>query len=349
MSGQKTLPIDTVYTHPKVRYDSVITYFFNPTYGIDMNQNGGFSGTPEKIHNGTDTAEWTASDLVGNRFVFDSTTRANTGTKSIDGSGTRNDDLCLFTAPAPVASGSYVAVTGFIYYSSITPPQSQRDVNIQFRLAGVDNGNEVQLFDYTDPTRLGLWQKFVIPIEDFGLTGNIDELTLKTISLVGTPSDAPDYLIDDLQLEESGNSITFETTPPSGDVWEVETVNVTYAGAGTDDSIPYDKFHNLSELINGVILTRETEGNIVKFILSVKNNSDFFTFPDIDRVDSSSDGVNSWMSFQVRFPRGSLFLDSSVGEKLTVTINDDLTSLGLFRISACMQSFTLNNNPPIRP
>ena len=41
--------------------------FFNPTFGVDMNINAAFSGTPEPVHNGIDTIEWTTTNRKGRR------------------------------------------------------------------------------------------------------------------------------------------------------------------------------------------------------------------------------------------------------------------------------------------
>ncbi len=64
--------IDLINTHA----DGLL-FFTNETLGDNMHlANATFSGTPEKIHNGEDTTEWTASNLTGSNFVFTSTTHA---------------------------------------------------------------------------------------------------------------------------------------------------------------------------------------------------------------------------------------------------------------------------------
>lgn len=59
-------------------HNTIIAFFSNPTLGTSMElANPGFTGTPEMIHDGTDTTAWTGVNLGG--VTFNSTTHAKQG------------------------------------------------------------------------------------------------------------------------------------------------------------------------------------------------------------------------------------------------------------------------------
>ena len=60
---------------PKTFFGS---FLINPSFGADLNINVGFTGTPEKVHDGTDLSLWAASALSG-IWDFASTTHAKQG------------------------------------------------------------------------------------------------------------------------------------------------------------------------------------------------------------------------------------------------------------------------------
>jgi len=58
-----------VATVPYRTFDNKLAFFSNDTYGVEMNQNAGFSdGTPDEIHNGTDNAG-TATATTADKLV----------------------------------------------------------------------------------------------------------------------------------------------------------------------------------------------------------------------------------------------------------------------------------------
>jgi hypothetical protein len=85
-----------VYSEPRKVFVPEIRFFAAASGAIDMNIDPTGSGTDENIHNGLDNTYWTASNLVGANFVFNSTDQANGGTQSIDATATVNNDAALF-------------------------------------------------------------------------------------------------------------------------------------------------------------------------------------------------------------------------------------------------------------
>ena len=73
-----------VATRPLKTYINALRFFINDDYGADMNQDAATGGTPELVHNGIDSALWTATDIVGGgKTTFNSTDQAYAGTHSI--------------------------------------------------------------------------------------------------------------------------------------------------------------------------------------------------------------------------------------------------------------------------
>ena len=53
------------YTRPLYNYAPETRAFVNPEYGVAINQNAGFGGTPIGIHDGEDNTYWTGAQIVG--------------------------------------------------------------------------------------------------------------------------------------------------------------------------------------------------------------------------------------------------------------------------------------------
>jgi len=60
-----------VLTEPFIIKEPATRFFENADFGINMNQSVAFSGTPEKIHDGTDLTLFAASSIAGGKFTFD--------------------------------------------------------------------------------------------------------------------------------------------------------------------------------------------------------------------------------------------------------------------------------------
>lgn len=67
--------------------------FTNETFGAEMEEaDPGFTGTPEQIHDGIDLSLWTATNLTGSNFVFNSTTHAKEGIATVVAFGSLGGD-----------------------------------------------------------------------------------------------------------------------------------------------------------------------------------------------------------------------------------------------------------------
>ena len=315
-----------VYTEPYRNIIGQTKAAVNATYGADFNVNASFSGTPEGIHNGEDSTLWTATALSGT-WTFNSTAQAQAGTRSVDATATVNNDEAQFEKASAIASADYTALSGYIYISSWSVTGT-KEVTVRFRLAGVDVGLELNLSDYIDTGTIGSWQFINIPLADFSLTGNIDQLIVKTVDIGGGA--APDYYLDVMQLEETGGA-TFVVEPDKQSIYRVSELNVTIADAfnsaltdASHQNIPYNTLLGVAALTDGINFRLTTDG-IVRFNGSFKQHIDFMGFPGA-RCQSGGDGTNTWVTYTFTFDP-PFVMDARTEDMFEMTISEDLSGL----------------------
>jgi hypothetical protein len=321
-----------VYTEPYRDVIGQTKASVNDTYGADMNKNHAFSGTPDGIHNGTDSVLWTASALSGT-WDFASTTVAQAGTKSIDALATVNNSEAQLERGSTISTGAYTAMTGYIYITSWSS-SGTKEVRVRNRLAGVDAGDILDLSNYIDTNTLGSWQKFSIPIADFNMgTVNIDQLVVTTIDIGGGA--APNYYLDTIQWEEAGGSV-YTVEADAGSIYRVSTMQITLVDAyastladATHQKIPYNALLGVSALTAGINIKLTTDDEI-RFNGLFKQHIDFVAFPGAI-VQSGGDGTNTWVTYTINFTP-PFTLDARTHDKLEVSLSDDLSGLLYMRI-----------------
>lgn len=308
--------------------------FFNPTYGFDLNQNGSSGGTPEAVHNGTDSTLWTASAISGT-WNFASTSKARSGTKSIDATLTTKDREALLKKSTTIDISNYVSLTGWIYITSWAE-NGDNDINLRTRVNGTNVGNSVNLSSYINKGTFNVWQKFSISKADLGLsTQTIDEIVVKT--LAEPSANPPDYYLDDIQFEQTGGSIIFEINPSANTIYNV--FNFIFFGVATLDTrttnpinannISYNKFFGQTKLTSGLISTT-TLNNVITFAGVFLQNADFLLIPRTD-FSSGGDGTTTWYRYQTIFDK-PVRLDSTTNDNMRFIVSDDLSGMPFFRI-----------------
>jgi len=166
-------------------------------------------------------------------------------------------------------------------------------------------------------------------------------LTALTIDAVRVEQEAeegkaPKYYLDDLQIEATGDPIKFEFKPDLGtwlliksfQIVVANTYDNTLADASTS-KIPYDTLLGTSiasgidyrRIANGVIISSAT---ISKFV-------DFMTLSNATITGQGGDATNTWISLNVQFNE-EIVLKAEDEDKMTLTINDDLSGLLYLRI-----------------
>ncbi len=114
LRGKGFLPGSVVYTEPFKNFVSEGFFFINDTFGIDMNQNVTFSGTPEIIHDGGTTSAWTAS-IISGTWNF-----ADAGKTTIT-AGNNNDAAFFDQGASSTNTDNYTALSGKIDLDTYNP------------------------------------------------------------------------------------------------------------------------------------------------------------------------------------------------------------------------------------
>ena len=314
-----------VYTRPIHTLDSTVKFATNELFGFNLNQNAEFSGTPLGVHNGTDNSYWTASALSGS-WVFDSTDQAKDGTKSIDATGTTNNNEALLSNSL-TDLGDYTALTGWIYVEQWSDRGSLKEIELEFRNNGSLVGNSINISTYINEFDLGVWQKFTIPLLDFSASSeDVNQMRVRTRDQGGGPP--PDYYLDLIQLEESGKPIDFSVLPDSqyGFIDSITVVIASNSGSdvlnGTMNGLSYDSFMGVT-LTNGITV-RSVRNGIEKFTSTIKTIGDLLQGQVI--TNSCSDGTNTFVTTSIKFDPPLPF-NKKTQDSFTVTVNDDLSDL----------------------
>jgi len=129
-----------VSTDSLIKFNPEFHPFLNDDFGTAMNQNVTFSGTPEIIHNGGTSTQWTGSTIVGTWNFADS------GKVTI--TSANNNDEALFDEETPTT----VDLTGFTALTGKVDLDIYNDVNnniiVFFALSGDDVGVSVNIDDF---------------------------------------------------------------------------------------------------------------------------------------------------------------------------------------------------------
>lgn len=317
--------------------DEVLDYIVatNRDYGVRLNVNASFSGTPDGIHNGGDNSLWAATAISG-VWDFASTTQAFAGTKSVDATATINNDQALFTRGTAINSNSYNSLSLRIYIDAFDD-RGTKDITLQFRLAGTLLGVSVNLSDYIDYNVIGEWIGVAIPLTDFALTGNIDELVATTVDIgAGSPID---YYLDNIQLEEtSGESIYYirPSLSQRANIYGLEIVLAdTLTTTLTDNSVPnidYDKFMDLNAL--GIPITfRYVRRDKVLLAANFTNLSQLLVLPGAEVVNVIGTATKQMIKIRIKFA-APVPLEDKFKDRFEVVINEDLSGLDRFTITA---------------
>jgi len=326
-----------VYTEQRKEFSIRTKPFLNNTYGIAMNQNGSFTGTPDKIHNGTDNAYWTGSQISGTKVTFDSTVRANAGTKSVELNNANIGDEWQFDKGSDIDNTLYSHLT---FYVNIDKDWSVGDsISVFMYDTGTSSivGSKVLLEDYINEFDFDVWQKAVIPFTDLDISTDFDAIRMIQ---EGKNGKAPKMYFDDIQLEESnGSGIEFKVLGSTSEVFHVYELNFSMADNitavvtnGTMQGLSYNQILGVSALSNGINIRRVSNDDVL-FSANIKQLSDFFN-AGMTIENSISDGTNSLINLRIKFVDPIILTGIPSENFLSLTVNDNLTGLLLFNTFA---------------
>jgi len=190
-------------------------------------------------------------------------------------------------------------------------------------------GNEVNLDDYFNQGDTDVWQLLTIPLSDMGLTGQtIDAFRMQFTNQANT---APEFFIDDFDIQESGPPIPFMVGPSANQVYQMFGIDFSFADA-LDTTLNDNSMHNLAynqilgvpKLDSGILISRIIDEETV-FSASVTSLFDFMKISGEIR-SVISDGTNTALTVNVTFSE-PLELRGSQLDKVSVQVADDLSGL----------------------
>jgi len=328
-----------VATRPLKVFENSVRFFTNDAYGADMNIDASAGGTPEQVHNGTDTSLWTASDIVGGgKTTFDSTDRSHGGTKSIKIDNTAINDIYQLAKGSDLDCNSYVSITMWINVDKDWKAGDSVELYGWDTGTGLQVGTAVKLESYFDYGSFDTWHKITIPLTDMGALASyatLDALRVKQFSKEGK---APKYYLDDIQFEQTGSAVAFTLEPDNGTWLHVNEFTVSFADAmsgtladGTMPALAYNKV--LGETLIAGINYQRIQGDNIQFSQTILNLMGLMSLPGVSICSAGSDGTNTWATFCVKH-KEPLILKVEDADKLQWTVAEDLTGLLHFRISA---------------
>jgi len=329
--GCQALAVATV---PYRDFDNKLDFFKNDTYGIEMNQNAGFGGTAIKIHDGTDNSYWTAQDVVGTKTVYNSTDQNHTtaGTKSIKCDNLPVGEIFEIDKGSAQDLTGHIAFTMWVYVDKDWKAGDAVDFYGWLSTGTpAQVGTKVDLSDYFEYTDYDVWHKITIPLVDMGLT----DLTIDTVRIKQEAAEgkAPKFYLDDVQIEETGTPIVFELKPAKGTWLLVKSFQIVCAATGTaaEPNIPYDSLLGTS-IANGIDYKR-IENEVTTSAFTINKFVDFMGLSNANITGQGGDATNNWVAVNVRFNE-AVVLKAEDDDKMTLTINDDLSGLLYLRSSA---------------
>lgn len=323
-----------VDTRPYNYFLNKVLYFSNNVYGNELAQDARPSGNTINVFNGLDNVYWTASTIVGNpsKFDFDSTIQFHTGTRSIRCTANNNDTFQLLNNTS-LNSYDLSSFEGWIYIASAWTPNIDglRVYLYNTTLGIVVSENDVNLANYINIGQTNSWQKFTIPITDFGSNVSFNAMRF-TILENGTS----DFYLDDFVFLEAGdiNPIVYEVKPNVQTWLHVEKFTFTYAdeyGTNLHNDIPYNGFFGINRLENGIVYQRVQENN-VNLTLDIHEHIDLMHFGVVTHQHYGFDGTNSWVTV-IAEAVAPLILKSEFEDKLRFIVSDNLSGLKTFKIS----------------
>lgn len=312
------------YTDKFIEEDFVYRAAINNDYGVEMNQNAAFSGTPEEVHDGEDNPYWVFSAITGVKFDPASAAQANTGTQSIEtNNGAVNDTMeFLVGGGGNISLSFYSAITLAIYIDKDWAAGDSIEIFGWDSATLSEVGTRVAFQDYFNSSVFGVWHNIVIPLSDMSLASStIDSIRIEIVTKAGK---SPKYYLDDIKIQENGDPIHYVSEPSEGTILRVHEIKLMLIDNILPGGMSWNKLMGLNKLANGIDYQRVAD-NDVAFSFTIRNLQDILWVQYVPIIQET-DGTDTVMVFVAKF-REPLILDSRKLDKIVFTIQDDLTGL----------------------
>lgn len=317
------IPGLVAYTRTDHLWTASVLPLLNADYGNAMNQNGATGGTPDQVHDGLDTTLWTGSNIIGAKVTFNSTDRFQQGSQSVKVDNMAVGDVCQFAKGSDVTMSNYASITVWINVDKDWLP----DDHVQFyawdSAAGAEVGNRVTLDEYFDNSAFDTWHSIVLSLDDLGISGatTVDAFRVEQTQKQG--GKAPKYYLDQIQIEQTGVPVTFQTFKDKTRDFYAYGVRVAFKDNVT--VIEPSEFMGVAKLANGVQYRRVIE-NEIQFNISVREMSDFMLmgFKEYNRTTGAAD---TFVMYDVDFSQPIIMSGDANENYISLTVSDDLSSM----------------------
>ena len=331
-----------VATRPLKTLTNKSLFFTNSIYGLDMNKDASASGVPVKVHDGTDSALWTASDIVGGiKTTFNSTDYNHTaaGSKSIKVDASPVGDIFQLAKGSDLDCTCCTRLTIWIYVTSEWGVGDSVGIFGFDTGTGLQIGTRVNLENYFNYSVYNTWHKITIPLTDMGAVAQSTTLDTLRVIINSKAAGPPVFYLDDIQFEQTGSTIEYKIEPEKGTWLHIHKLKLimadAYAGTLADATmprIPYNSVLGVASLNTGIVYKRVSNG-VTELTHNFKKLSDILQFAESEIKSVGSDGTNTWITIIIEYSEPPILKDEE-NDKLAFTISDDLSGLLLLRISA---------------
>lgn len=312
------------YTADYREYTIGAAQLTNDSGSAELNVDAAIGGTPDNVYIDEPTTNWTNSALSGTWDFASAAITPQGGTECIDATSTVNGSAAQMERSSSISMASYSAVSGYIYLTSWD--NARHSLDLEIRLAGVGQGNSVNIADYIDVGLLNSWQRFIIPKGDLGLNGTILDQLVFTVNV--TNGQPPNFYLDTINIEQSGSEI-FSYQPQPGQVFELLSVHFTFRDAIT--VIEPNQIMGVSALANGLRI-RTKVSDRTTFSARYKTFNDFMAFGG-DITTQIIGATESLVRISAEGPGGTpARLVGDDEDQYSVVVSDDLTGLDSFRV-----------------
>lgn len=233
----------------------------------------GRSTSAEDMWDGTGASDSGTENWTRSGIGSESTASKHSGTNGLDtGVASSGDSINFDYGSDRDLEASFDSVS-FWMKPIAYPPTS--NLRAMFRNSGTTTnvGAPVKVADYVSNMDLGVWNHVLIPLDDFGLTGNAGRFTLRTLNTAGQR-----FYFDTFELLNSTGDgpYRFRVAAPENTIWRVSLISLVLAAS--DSGWDSDAFATIAAgLENGLILRqRRLSESEVLWATVVKNNQDLF-------------------------------------------------------------------------
>ena len=235
----------------------------------------------------------------------------------------------------------FTALTGTINLNTYS--EVNHNIEVQMTLDGIDIGDSILLNDFIDTGDFGA-QQFSVSIDSLAIGGLLTNGVRFTIARSG--GSKPAFTLDDIRLEVSGTPLVFSLNLSRREVFHIQQLVFSYkdnidsiqtvTGATenvTNLSIDPDTILGVSALTNGFVIKR-TKGGKTLFSATIKSLGGQISGGALpDRPLTAPDGSSTLVVLRVIF-NDPLILTGEFDDTLTITINDNMSALEQFTVTA---------------